>query len=246
MNIEQLEQIGLNRNEAVVYLGLLKNGNSSASNLVKFLGIHRNIVYDNLEKLIEKGLVSYITEENKKIFISQESDSLLEFLDSEKEKINKKVVVAKELMSEIDTYKTKSYVEQSAEIFRGKNGIKKVLTLILKSKENLIMGMTNKSTELLGDLYWKNFNAKVKFLKIKEKMLLNSSFEKIGFFFENNKNIEYKILPKEFDQVTETIIFENQVAIFIYTDQPIVFLIKDEEFYKSSKKQFEFFWKLCK
>jgi sugar-specific transcriptional regulator TrmB len=246
MEIEDFEKLGLNKNEAIVYLGLLKLNKSSASELVKSLGIHRNIIYDNLEKLIEKGLVSYIFEENKKIFISEDSKSILEFLNSQKDKINSKVEFANKLIPELDKLKNNNQIEQSAQTYRGKNGIKKVLNQILNSKENLTLGMTNKSTEILGELYWRNYNAKVKDLNIKEKIILNSEFEKREFFFKNNSNIKYKILPEEFNQITETIIFDNQVAIFIYSEQPIVFLIKDKEFYETSKKQFNFFWKICK
>jgi sugar-specific transcriptional regulator TrmB len=245
MDAIDLEKLGLNMNEAKVYWGLLQKGQASAAELVKQVGVHRNIIYDNLEKLIEKGVVSFTTIENKKIFISQDSSAILNFLDNEKEKIDEKKEYANTLISEINKLNEMNYVEQAAEIFRGISGIKKVLSLILESKENFTLGMTNKSTQLLGELYWKNFNAKIKDLNIQEKILLNSSFEKEEYFFKKNKNIECKTLPQEFDQITETIIFENQVAIFIYSEQPIVFLIKDRNFYISSKNQFDFFWKKC-
>ena len=65
MDAVDLEKLGLNRNEAKVYFGLLQTVNTTASDLVKHLGLHRNIIYDNLEKLIEKGLVSFVIEGTK-------------------------------------------------------------------------------------------------------------------------------------------------------------------------------------
>ncbi len=242
MDYTDLEKIGLNMNEAKVYIGLLQKGTSSASDLVKQVGVHRNIIYDNLEKLIEKGLVTYNIIENKKIFIIKESDSIINFLQNEKDKIDSKVEIAKTLLPEIDNLQNLNTIEQDAEIFRGINGVKKVLNLILESKENLTLGLTNNSTNILGNLFWKNFNAKIKHLNIKEKILLNSSFKDEKYFFKDNPNIKCKVLPKEFDQVSEIIIFENKVAIFIYTLQPIVFLIRDKEFYNSYKNQFNFLW----
>ena len=70
MHIADLEKLGLNKNEAKVYFGLLKKGQATASELVKSVGVHRNIIYDNLEKLIDKGLVSYVVEGTKRRFIA--------------------------------------------------------------------------------------------------------------------------------------------------------------------------------
>ena len=53
MDPKKLEKLGLNRNEAEVYVDLLKLGQTSAGELIRRTGFHRNIVYDNLEKLID-------------------------------------------------------------------------------------------------------------------------------------------------------------------------------------------------
>lgn len=240
-----LEKLGLNKNEAKVYYALLKIGNSTAADLVKQLGIHRNIVYDNLEKLIAKGLVSYVFEESKKLFISQEPSAILEFLDKKEEEIKTEKEIAKNLISEIKNFKKDKIEESEAEIYRGIKGMKKVLAEVLNAKENFVLGMTNQSSELLGETYWKNYNAKIKDLKIVERMLLNSDFKDI-YSFEKNKRTEVKILPKEFNQITETILFSGKVAIFIYSEKPLVILINDKALYQTHLQQFEFLWKIAK
>lgn len=241
MEPNDLEKLGLNKNESKVYYELLKLGSSTASELVKQLGVHRNIVYDNLEKLIEKGLVSYIIEETKKLFIAQEPSAILDYLDKKEEEISKERIFAKKLILEINNLKEKKKVEQEAQIFRGIKGMKKVLAEVLNAKENLVLGMTNKSTDLLGETYWKNYNVKVKEKRIKERLLLNFDFEDL-YKFKKNKNIQIKTLPKELNQITETILFNGKVAIFIYSEKPLVFLIKDKNLYQTYLQQFEFLW----
>lgn len=245
MESTDLEKLGLNRNEARVYYELLKLGSATASDLVKQMGVHRNIVYDNLEKLIEKGLVSYIIQETKKLFIAQEPSAILDYLHKKEEEISKEKDIAKKLIVEISNLKKGEVIGQEAQIFRGVKGMKKVLAEILSARENLVLGMTNRSTELLGETYWKNYNAKIKEKKIKEKLLLNSNFKDV-YTLKKNKNIQVRTLPKELNQVTEIILFDEKVAIFIYSEKPFVFLIKDKDLYQTYLQQFEFLWKKSK
>ena len=119
MDSTDLEKLGLNGNEAKVYYELLKIGRSTASDLVRQMGIHRNIIYDNLEKLISKGLVSYVIEDSKKLFIAQEPSAILDYLDKKEEELGKEKEIAKKLISDIKKIGSGKRVEQEAEIFRG-------------------------------------------------------------------------------------------------------------------------------
>ena len=61
---------GLTENEAEVYLLLLQEDSSLASALASDTKISRPHVYDSLNKLIEKGLASYVIKNNRKYFRS--------------------------------------------------------------------------------------------------------------------------------------------------------------------------------
>ena len=54
--IHRLEDIGLSPNEATVYLALLEIGQTPAGGIIKKTGLHRSIVYETLDKLIERKL----------------------------------------------------------------------------------------------------------------------------------------------------------------------------------------------
>ena len=55
-----LEEIGLSKNEAKIYLTLLRLGNVTATDIIKESGVHRSNVYDVLDSLVKKGCVAYI------------------------------------------------------------------------------------------------------------------------------------------------------------------------------------------
>ena len=242
MFYEKLEEIGLAANEAKVYVELLMLGSSKASDVVKSLGVHRNIVYDNLDKLIDKGLVSYILEDSVKIFSAKSPEAFFDFFEEEEKKLNYKKKIVKDMMIDLD-HLQKSIKIQEAQLFRGVQGLKQVLREVLKSKENFTLGVTNKSVEVLGETFWKNYDAKIRDLNIKEKMLVNHDFKDV-FEFSELKNVKVKRLPRELNQVTETIIFDGKVLILIHSENPIALLVIDETFFNSYLEKFNFLWKI--
>ena len=239
-----LERLGLNKNEAKVYHALLIKGQATAQELVKTLGVYRNIVYDNLEKLIEKGLVSFVTEGTKRKFVAEKPSAIMDFLESKKEKLSKEISTAQELIPKINSILNTSKSKQDVLIFKGVAGLKKVLAEIVQAKESWCIGITNESVKIMGETYWGNYNQKKKATKTKEWLLWNSDFK--NTVIVKNPRSKHRILPKELDQVTEIIMYNNKVAIMVYTFSPIVIVIENKEIFETYKKHFEFLWKLSK
>ncbi len=245
MEVKDLEKLGLNKNEAKVYFGLLQKGQATAAELVKFISVHRNIIYDNLEKLIEKGLVTYIVDGTKKKFIAENPEAVVEFLKNEDSKIKEKIETAKAFIPEINKILGSKKEKQEAYLFRSTKGIKKILSEVLSSKEFWVIGVSNASVEILGEVFWKNFNTKRKAKKIRENLLFNYDFKNVVNITPSKFSV-HRMLPKELNQVTEILIYENKVAITVYSKEPIGIVIEDKEVSKTFKQQFAFLWKISK
>ena len=76
-----LVELGLSKSEADIYLALIKFGKSTTTALTKQTGIHRTYIYDILEKLKEKGLISQIREEGKQYFMASDPSRLKDYLN---------------------------------------------------------------------------------------------------------------------------------------------------------------------
>jgi len=244
MDYVDLERLGLNKNEARVYYALLLKGEATAQELVKSLGVYRNIVYDNLEKLTEKGLVSFVNEGNKRKFIAQKPSAIIEFLESKQEELDKKISTAQKLTPEINKLLKSHKSKQEVSVFRGIAGLKKVLAEIVVAKKSWCIGITNNSVEILGETYWKNYNLKKKKTRTYEWLLWNSDF--VNTVIGKNKRSKHRVLPRQLDQVTETIMFKDKVAIFVFSVEPIVIIIENKEVFETFRQHFEFLWKLSK
>ena len=118
MSTEELEEIGLTRNEAKIYLALIELGSASSSQIIQKTGFHRAIVYDLLEKLSARGLVGYVIQGRKKSFEATNPQRLLDILREKEERINS---ILPRLL-ELSRFRSKLDVK----IYKGREGIKTV------------------------------------------------------------------------------------------------------------------------
>ncbi|GAH58434.1 unnamed protein product, partial [marine sediment metagenome] len=84
LNTKILESIGLTKNQALVYLSLLKLGSTTAQNIIKESGLHRSRVYDSLEMLQQKGLVGSVLKDFKQYFQAVPPKKLMDYLDEKR------------------------------------------------------------------------------------------------------------------------------------------------------------------
>ena len=76
-----LEKIGLTNGEIKVYLALLELGSTTTWEITRKSEISGSKVYEVLDRLIGKGLVSYIIKNNVKYFESASPEMILSYLD---------------------------------------------------------------------------------------------------------------------------------------------------------------------
>ncbi|HZH38974.1 MAG TPA: helix-turn-helix domain-containing protein, partial [Bacillales bacterium] len=85
--ITELMEIGLTNGEARVYISLLKLGSSRVGSIVRDSRVSYSKVYDVLERLIMKGLVSFILIGDIRHFNAVEPYRLQDYVQKKEEKI---------------------------------------------------------------------------------------------------------------------------------------------------------------
>jgi sugar-specific transcriptional regulator TrmB len=236
MNTSILKRIGLTETEIKVYLGLLSLGASSAGKIVEETGIYRKNLYDSLNKLTEKGLVTFVIENKIKIFQAKKPDNLIRYLDEKKAEL---IEIIPELNSKINS----SNVEIESEIYRGLEGIKTILKECLNYKEILFIGATGNVEDRLP-YFWPQYNKKRIKMKSKWKLLLvneakNRPLTKSALY-------EYKVLPKILSGPNVIYIYGDYVANVLWLEKPIAFVTKHKALANNYKKYFDFLWKTIK
>lgn len=127
---ETLREIGLTKNESKVYLALLKLGSATAIEITNESKVHRVNVYDSLQRLKEKGLISTILKAEKRIYEAANPEQLAKIL-KEKEELLKRIMP--QLNQEFKLKKEKQQVHH----FFGPEGVMQAYFMILDQNETI-------------------------------------------------------------------------------------------------------------
>jgi len=241
---EALEKFGLSEKEANIYLASLELSEATAGDIALKSNIARTLTYDILERLSEKGLVSYSIKDHKKYFVAAAPEELSRILTEKQKAITTVMPILEGL------YKTKGEKRPQIEIYEGKEGMKTLMDTVLRKtrKEFFAYGSSRSSYEVIP-AFMEEWHKK----RIKEKIIMKiiynntpSTKRKIKEKKESLKYTKLKLMPINLESPTATIIFEDYVALQSWTKEPFAILIHSKEMADNQKEYFKELWKMTK
>lgn len=241
-----LEQIGLTAGETKVYLALLELGSTTTGPIVDKSGISASKVYDILDRLSKKGLVSHIIKENIKYFRAANPHRIIDYLnEKEKEIINKKEQI-KKILPELLLKQKLAEVKQEAEIYEGIKGIKTARENLLKTLKKgdtlLILGAPVEANIKL-EPWLLDFHKRREASGIEMKILYNMNARKYGKIREKWKLTEVKYMEQDVITPTWIEIYNDITAFFLLTEAPVAFVVKSKAISDSFREYFDLLWK---
>lgn len=235
--MEALRKLGLTEIEEKVYLTLLEEGPSLAGHISRKSGIHRRMVYDATERLIKKGLVSYILKNNRRVFEAVDPEQLMRLVNEHEEAI-------KQVLPQLKLAYSLSKEKQETNFFKGHAGLKSVFEDQIKECKELCILAPSPTAYAMFPAYFHWFDERRKQKHMKVRMI---SDEKNSKAFKNVKLAEIKNLPNLGSQATSTNIYADKVAIiYWHREKPFVVLIKHREIADAYRTYFEHLWKVAK
>jgi len=230
-----LRELGLSDTEANTYLALLRLGSATPSEIVQKTGIHRINLYDILNRLQEKGLVSFIVMGKRKHYEAASPKKLLE-LEEERKK------ALEEIVPELSAQRALARAPQEATIFKDKPGIKNVIREMTRSKTPLRLFASGWGFKEAFPEYYEVWHQRLKENNVLVKTLMSCRFKRTKF------HPVYKIryLPSEFVFPSTTVVYEDRVFVAMWSEHPIGILIRSREISASYREFFELLWKSAK
>ncbi len=243
--IKNLEKLGLTSGEARVYLSLLRIGESTTGKVITDSQITGSKVYDILNRLIQKGLVSYVYKRDIKYFSANSVVSLLSYLKQRQKELIDDIKDAENLIPLLEKMRAPSQNIMAAKVFEGYGGIETVFSLIL---DVCHPGETYYAFSLGEELHNPKFVALLLnhhrrriTKKVSVKILAQTGTEKLFDKIHSLHLLKIRFVPHP--TPLGVFIFGNFVATFSFDVIPRCFLIESTVVAKSYKDFFSSLWK---
>ncbi|MDO8563693.1 MAG: helix-turn-helix domain-containing protein [Nanoarchaeota archaeon] len=241
--ISVLKQLGLTEKEAETYLALLKLGSVPAGPIIKQLGMHRAAVYNLLDILISKGLVHYVIQANRKYFEAQKPERLLEIVQTKKQEIEEQEKELMMIIPELESKRALSSESQEGTVYKGKKGVQSIFEDILSypKSEYLVCGAGGKFKELFP-AYFIHWHKRRILKKISVRIIYDENIRS-QHREKDFKLAEIRYTKDSSKEPSTTFVYGDKVALIVWSDVPMAFLVRSEKVALSYRKFFDILWK---
>jgi len=247
--LQNLEELGLTKGEARVYLALLEIGKSSVGPIVNKSKISPSKVYDVLNRLIKKGIVTFAIGGKTRFYSALSPQRLKILIDDKRDLYNKQLQqqekVLKHSIPGLEAVQKIGEQREYAEVLEGIRGIKTFFEMMLEElkpgESELVLGYTKYSGELFDD-YFSDYNNRCRKKGVKTRVI----FDYDAWFRKKRRgrpHATYRYLPKSVKASAFIGIYHDKVGIMVVSEnQKLCFLIVNKEIADSYKGYFEFMW----
>jgi len=243
--LNKLQELGLSKKEAAVYLALLPRRDTGTSNLIRATGLHGQFVYTALAKLEDLGLAKHVIQGGRKKFSANSPARLMSLIE---EKRLAAQSVAKELQSRFA-----GVHEQDFEVYQGDAAfMAHQIELLTQVPDNTIIDVVGSEAER----YEKTFTETGMWTEYKRVWLeKNLGFRYLGTEAQrerlqkreqNERNFTYRILPGLSLGKISIEVRPGNVTFAVYGDTLLDFTLSGKEVADGYRQFFDAVWALAK
>lgn len=235
--IDTLKSLGLDEKQTKVYLACLELGTGTIHDVSQKSGIKRTSIYNFLDDLKQKGVISEVIEKNKITLVAVDPNSLV--LKAEKQFEDMKKILP-ELMGIYNLPSNKPKVR----FYEGIDGIKNAYEDMVQSGEDIYgysdydKMFTTMPNEYLWTIPEGRVKRKMKFFCIAKDGLRGREVKSM-----DTKQLRETKLVKDVEFDTEINIYGNKVAMFSFRRPGAAVIIEDGAIATTFKTIWRVWWK---
>jgi HTH-type transcriptional regulator, sugar sensing transcriptional regulator len=268
--LNKLQESGLTKREAHIYLALLQKKEFAASELASIIPVGRTKVYEIIPNLIAKGLCTEIQKDGKKIYCAVEPkvalQSLLTFfkqkvedeIAKKEEEITKKQDMFNRLENDLDEIYTINLNNSASldyiEVLKDRNQIRKRWIELQKSTKKEMLGFNKPPYSMPY-----NENMKHQGKMMKRKSIISQGIYEYGELFSGTISTDFLPVFEYYQSLGEEcriikklpmklMIMDEKITMLALNDpvsmQPSIttMIIKHPSFALAQKEVFESYW----
>lgn len=242
MDLSALRELGLSEREAKVYVALSSTGPTTVWKLVSKTRLASSKVYESLNKLVDRGLVSYVFSSGKRIFQACPPSQLLQVLSEKHERLE-------ELVETLEKGKVPQQ-NNSAFIYQGFPAVKRMYARLLGELDAgdyyfVFAFREQYRFSEQAKLFLRRVHAELGKKKIDDRILASPQFKReLESTYRGIKNLKIRYSRKEIP--LGLVISKNRVINQLWGEQPMAFEIYSPALCEQYKKFFLENWNAVK
>lgn len=235
-----LQEIGIPEKEASVYITLLELGEATAGAIAKKTKFFRSNVYELLDKLIQRGLASYILKEEKKYYKATDPEFLMKLWQEKKN-------LLESILPKLKLLENMAQVKSNVHIYEGKKALQNLLNSWLeRGLDRVVFGVPANAMQILGQAFIEDYHKRRIAKKIRLWHIYNIDAKERIKTMNALPYTETRYLPQEYNSPVATSIAGDEVALTLYEEPPITILIKNAKIARTYRRYFDLLWSLAK
>lgn len=250
MDTKVLRNIGLTDGEIRVYLSLIELGPSTSGPITDKSKVSSSKIYNILERLMQKGLVSYIIKERTRYYQAEDPIKIKEYVINKEGEIKKQKGEIDKLIPSLQLQRKLEKNKSEVQVYKGFRGVQ-TITEHIYSKLNrgdtwYNIGVPSHQEEKYHDYWHKDHLKRIK-AGIKCKMLFNPKTPRETLKQRNHyKDCDARYMPIPVETPSWILIYKSTTVIILPGNEPMAIEINNTEIADSFMQYFDAFWKLSK
>lgn len=247
MDSETLQQIGLNKSEAKVYLALLDLDSSTTGPLMSKAKVSASKIYGILERLIEKGLVSFVIQAKTRYYQASPPEALLDYLKERENAIHEQEKRVETLVQQLKIRQQEQTEKQEARIFLGWKGVQNAYNTILDilpAGSDLIgfVQPTKEEERKEVKLFYTQYHRKRVAKRYTTKLIASQHSRQV---FEREPYTSFRRYEVRYvdNCPSGLVIFGDCILMIAFEEKPVAVMVRSRQIAASYRKLFYAMWK---
>lgn len=234
---EILEDAGLNRREARVYLAVLQRAEASLADIARLTLIPRMSCYTILHNLLQKGFVDTLVRKRRRHFIAVPPEKVLNRLARRAEEF-------KEALPRFTRHARLHPNAPRVQFFDGIEGVRTVFRRILDTKRSFAAITAIDDMERIAEIYFEEFIRRRIRQRLRVQLLTNRTAASLKLKRNDTHELrETRFVPEGYNFRAAEYVFGDTVAIIsLQQGRPVALLIEDPEIAKTHAIYFDLLW----
>lgn len=244
-----LRKIGLTEYETKIYLALLELSESTSGEIMNKSKVNSGRIYQILDSLKEKGLISEVVKNGVKYFSPTDPKKIISYLEEKEDEIKSQKQEISSIIPDILSKMNAQGKDAKIEIYTGFEGLKsafiKETSRYSKGEDLYVLGVKadiSYPKKIVSFFEYSIYPERLR-KKVNVKKINDISFKNSGAKAE--KGVDMRYIP--YPSIATFNIIGDLAMISIHSgEKPLIIAIESDEVSNAFKTQFEALWKLAK